>query len=471
MKKKLVTLSILILAVVICVLSLSGCATKFEQDAIATTFVGQDKVESNGGMAVVYGKYLYFINGFAGVDADNTYGEVVKGAIARIELSNGKPTGTPQIIVPQNVYGTDTKYGGISIYNDYIYYATTNPVKDGNGEPKSDEMMLMRTKVDGTNTETILEFVDHTVVWVVRGDMLTYVRSGLLHSVNLKEGKGATIVDKSSVGSDYIITDNYLFYVSGVDGDTENSIIKAYPLAGGKVVELLSSEMLRATDTETNYKLTILKVMDKGDTINLFYTKSDNETPKKEEGIFSFEFKKSNNFAFDKTAEVRYSKNPSTTTNLSYSNFTEVANYNMVTEGNNLMFFEKGTSDLLVVDESILRIDMGGAITIKDVKFVESEGYYIVYQNSEKALYELQLFDTTGAYVEANATCLFKGTYNETYVTMEIIGDVIYYLNDKVSNTAYYYAIPAIDTITAETDLVNGRILGVITDTDKIAAL
>ena len=111
MKKKLTILFAALLVVVTAAVVIGGCTENLKQDAIATEF--SDVVASNGGMAVVYGNYLYFVNGYAGETASNTFGEVVKGAVCRVALTNGVPSGEAQVIVPKNVYGTDKTYGGI----------------------------------------------------------------------------------------------------------------------------------------------------------------------------------------------------------------------------------------------------------------------------------------------------------------------------------------------------------------------
>ena len=118
MKKKLTILFAALLVVVTAAAVFAGCTENLKQDAISTEF--SDVVASNGGMAVVYGNYLYFVNGYAGETAANTFGEVVKGAVCRVSLQNGVPSGEAQVIVPKNVYGTDKTYGGIYIVDDYI---------------------------------------------------------------------------------------------------------------------------------------------------------------------------------------------------------------------------------------------------------------------------------------------------------------------------------------------------------------
>ena len=46
------------------------------------------EVVSNGGFAVEAGNFVYFINGVEANTADNTYGDVQKGALVRISKDN-----------------------------------------------------------------------------------------------------------------------------------------------------------------------------------------------------------------------------------------------------------------------------------------------------------------------------------------------------------------------------------------------
>ena len=70
--------------------SLGGCAG-YNPAALPGDISGE--VTSNGGFVVEKGNYVYFINGSEQSDADNTYGDVVKGALYRIgktDLKTGK---------------------------------------------------------------------------------------------------------------------------------------------------------------------------------------------------------------------------------------------------------------------------------------------------------------------------------------------------------------------------------------------
>lgn len=112
---------------------------------------------SNGGFAVEYGDYVYFINGMENYTASNEYGEATKGALMRIkttdlngELSsadyNKAETVVPMLFVAQNFDS------GIYIYGDYVYFAAPTTDKSMSGDAVNSWIDFKRAKLDGTET-------------------------------------------------------------------------------------------------------------------------------------------------------------------------------------------------------------------------------------------------------------------------------------------------------------------------------
>jgi hypothetical protein len=107
----------------------TGCSNKGLEDNPSKTA----QVVSNGGMTVVKGDYLYYVNGFVDranldVKKDNKFGDVEKGAIYRTKLNDNSEIAKDsegflektECVVPK-VVGFDN--GGFYIIDDYIYYA------------------------------------------------------------------------------------------------------------------------------------------------------------------------------------------------------------------------------------------------------------------------------------------------------------------------------------------------------------
>ena len=87
MKRKILVLVAAILALA-CVCT--GCSN-FNYGPIDTDSANNTAtVTSNGGTTVIAGSYLYFINGISSYSLDNTFGDVVKGAIYIVKLGADK---------------------------------------------------------------------------------------------------------------------------------------------------------------------------------------------------------------------------------------------------------------------------------------------------------------------------------------------------------------------------------------------
>ena len=120
---------------------------------------------SNGGFAVEYGKYVYFINGATTHEDDNTFGKPVKGALMRIaktDLQN--KTGEAQIVVPSLIVSSDYT-AGFFIYNDRVYYATPNNVKSMSGEIESDWLDFKSAKLDGSDVVNYFRLSDNATIF------------------------------------------------------------------------------------------------------------------------------------------------------------------------------------------------------------------------------------------------------------------------------------------------------------------
>ncbi len=150
-------------------------------------------VYSNGGSAVQYGNYVYFINGTAGyenVDGDlNDWGDVEKGALYRAELSGSKAgrefetktytsdltdfdfdfdfyegedydaepidVVSNELIAPKVIGTSAYTSGGIYIYDEYVYFASPNNQKDKYGVVKTAFTDFYRMGLDGSDPELI----------------------------------------------------------------------------------------------------------------------------------------------------------------------------------------------------------------------------------------------------------------------------------------------------------------------------
>ena len=171
MKKKNIATALALATVLAATPFAVGCSgdhySKLSFDAQDTTYA----VTSQGGSAVSYGNYVYFINGTRGYeDSDgknNVWDKAIKGGLYRAELLGEKVTGgahsdfvpateqgealgfvytdgydpldeeikvvTTDKISAKTVGTTGYADGGIFIYDNYVFYASPNNQKDRKG--------------------------------------------------------------------------------------------------------------------------------------------------------------------------------------------------------------------------------------------------------------------------------------------------------------------------------------------------
>lgn len=198
MKKKIL---VILLALIIAVLPLAGCSG---DSYSSIPVVGQQDtsyaVHSNGGNAVQYGNYIYFINGTAGYTDENgtanVWNKVVKGALYRAELLGSKNgaefniageysavTGdyleftytqgkdydendidviNTQLIAPKVIGTSGYANGGIYIFDDYVYYASPNNERNKAGTVQFSKTDFFRTSLDGRTTQKLFTSAEDT---------------------------------------------------------------------------------------------------------------------------------------------------------------------------------------------------------------------------------------------------------------------------------------------------------------------
>ncbi|MDE6398439.1 MAG: DUF5050 domain-containing protein, partial [Clostridiales bacterium] len=191
MKKRLIPIVASIL-LALC-FSLAGCGgDSFSKINVAGKQDTSYTVTSQGGNAVQYGNYIYFINGYAGYeDTDgkqNVWPNVVKGGLYRAELTGNRvgndfvPAANPeavtpgldfvrtaghdsdnnvtdvvnvQRIAPKRIGTAGYKQGGIFIYDDYVYFASPNNEKNKSGNVQTGKTDFFRAKLDGSDAERV----------------------------------------------------------------------------------------------------------------------------------------------------------------------------------------------------------------------------------------------------------------------------------------------------------------------------
>lgn len=288
MKKKLLSL------IIMCVMAVSivfvGCSQKGLQDNPPT----DANVVSNGGMTVVKGDYLYFVNGYVDEttlsEYDNKSGKVVKSGIYRTKLNNGKIdkdkdgflNNCDQVV--SKVVGFSN--GGFYIIDDSIYYATPYMKLNSDGEVQSSRVEFHKVNINGTQDQTlyVTEKSEDNLDWTlykVNGVVyiVTYVDSKII-IINTKDTKDIKTIENTTSYAflqeeDYVASSsrdgelqNYIYYTRAIatddnyNGNYKGNIVGKVNIATGVKTE---------STADQDFTYSIVDVQDN----QVYYTKTN----------------------------------------------------------------------------------------------------------------------------------------------------------------------------------------------------
>ena len=237
MTKSFNKIAILLVVLLMCLTVVFAACSKANFKPVAMPEKGE--VSSNGGIAVVYGDWLYYVNGYtANVSADNTYssdvvdapriGSVVRIKLAEIEkifainddddLSSSEKTTKiasavrgdvegitgAETVIPKIYYSgntSTTQFTGIFIFGDRIYVTTPNDQLTANGDPLTDQLVLMSFKLNGDDAKSHFTFTKSDAqIWLTEKNgkvVATYLMDNKLYALDVASGK-ETIVSMNN---------------------------------------------------------------------------------------------------------------------------------------------------------------------------------------------------------------------------------------------------------------------------------
>ncbi len=513
-------LAIVALVIIVIASVFVGCTENYSASAIpGPAEFSASAVSSNGGLAikaVSEGKsYLYYVNGYADKSGENVFGNAVKGSIVRAELDADGHVKYPadvQIIVPKNVYAPTTVSGsttasGLSksvtnkaagVYTDgkYLYYTSPSTNKNSDGEYKTDEMMLMRTALNGTDTRQIAYFSHYNVLYTVYNGNLVYFDASAkeLHRVNLSDMKDSKLEESvtSVVFADYSGTalDNLFFYTKASEdednsdysviyrGSVDGSIASAKYLSGMDNEELRKAQIEEtAVDKGFKYSLIDLKVVD-GKAI-LIIDKTDNGSSTLSQGLYTIEV--SADSVYSVSDEIRLSGNGKSGNDDSYSSFRFISSSVVIANTSSAGYLLNKTAEgweKVKRDSSDSYKLISSSVTVLDVK--EEDGVQVVYfLNSSGKVQKMKAFTlVNGAAVAYNGNLPVVDVITSLSVSTssfkaEYIDGNLYYINSNVQNYTYAYYF---DTLTADAPVYNqedaqNRFISIATDADMVSIL
>lgn len=157
MKKFLTSVLLFALIAVVSVSAFACGGSSWKQSDVTLNDWGA--VVENGGFIAETENYVYYINGTGDSANDNSFGTPVKGALVaakKSDIESGKSAVEKCIVVPKLFVAQDYK-AGVYINGDYVYYATPSTDKTSSGGVASGEIQFMKTKLDGSSSESLLK--------------------------------------------------------------------------------------------------------------------------------------------------------------------------------------------------------------------------------------------------------------------------------------------------------------------------
>ena len=222
------TIVILVAMLMLATLVLTACNPVEPFTPVEMPEAGQ--VTGNGGIAVGYGDWIYYVNGYqSSYTADNTHNGVVRtGSIVRIKKADIAPIialndedmsskdlaeaiqnevrAKVELVVPHFVYSSNTtehSYNGLFIFGDRIYFTTANDAVDANGDLLTNQLALCSAKLDGSDVQKHYVFPSTATMYKLAeqedGSLVGwYVADNTLSSLNVSEGTSKVLAEEIS---------------------------------------------------------------------------------------------------------------------------------------------------------------------------------------------------------------------------------------------------------------------------------
>ena len=277
------SLIILVACLMLALVVFAACDPTDTFTPVAKDGISGQTVQGNGGAAVKYGDYIYYVNGFFGdALADNSYTNTIRsGAIVRVkttdldaiialndeDLSNDEIAERIQAAVKEKVQlvvpcfyfsanETNTSLTGIYIFNDRLYITTPNQTLTDGGQKLTNQLVLESYKLDGSDRKQHYVFAGSTwdvstveceiMLSEVNGQVFaTYSSEENLYSVKVLDGTVTTIAEEvSSVTFDG--ANNTVFYM---DKDAQICQFIAGASEGKVLVEKVDNETSKLSYT------------------------------------------------------------------------------------------------------------------------------------------------------------------------------------------------------------------------------
>ncbi len=260
-----------------------------------------DAVTGNGGLAVTKGDYLYFVNGYKGIEDigdSNHFGKVEQSAVFRAKLTDGKVTENTKYDDEGEVIFDKTKslkdvdilaskiagyeYTKLYIFGDYLYYSTPNHLRDKSGTILSKYINIYRIRIDRSGSNDLIyssasentsvtwsmhQVGDKAYMTILDGEKLVVIanntksadfKQNVVAEKNITSASMPTYANSTDKVSEI---DHKIYFTEKNDDDSTTVVLKSYDLKSNKTADVY-------TGTGVSYEIKGTC----GD--NLYYTKT-----------------------------------------------------------------------------------------------------------------------------------------------------------------------------------------------------
>ena len=430
MRKKLL-LVLVVALVLISVLTVLCACESYKASAIKPAGDKNAAVESNGGLVVKQGGYLYFVNGYTGYltekGKDNWFGNVTKGAIVRVSYKADGSLGNDYVVVVPKSIMADSENVGFSIFGNYIYYVSPSAEEDRSGSVQTSTLQFMRTKLDGTGTQVILNWNSTSVKYSYTPSALVYFDSenSKLYSKSLsakkfkKKDKGKCIdeevtavyfpkCDSYNPADKAKNVNEYVFYTKNSKDSFEysNTLYVVHSSGSDKKVAIGPDSYQGG-----KYNISVLSSSQSNGKLAIYYTKTSyvgTSSSGTVEGTFAYEFA-DNKFTFGEAAEVKLSSESlSNLFPISYTDGIVIAGSNKA-----VVYYTDGRDPLSF-----------GDLTLNTLLAVQNGTFY--YVNSENNLCYYKMDNSENAHYAQKD----KDTVMASFTGAEMFDGYIYFIKD-----------------------------------------
>ncbi|MGN0761001.1 MAG: hypothetical protein ACI4MV_03550 [Christensenellales bacterium] len=303
------TKSILIVLMVATIaLALVGCQN-FKWGPVGPITTGE--VENNGSMVVKQGDYLYYVNGMDDTanitkPEDNHFGKAsVKGSIMKSKINADGTLSDTAVVVPKTYYTGNTG-AGLYIFGEWLYYCSPSTQTDKYGNVLTSNLEYMRTKLDGSKTQSIAVIEGSSVKFTFTETALIYVSGTDLKKVEYNDKKVGkeSVIASDVTGSLFTAQSNMVFYTTASENKTLNNNV-VWALDGNSApIQIIGDTTYASGDTPTlkEQKTISLIKYDKVEKV-LYYSRTDNDTAA---AVGTYGYKLDSLTAIDKTLEKKF---------------------------------------------------------------------------------------------------------------------------------------------------------------------